>query len=510
MIDLITTLGFMIVLAGIADSVLAFSAKDRIANTLLRRSNAGGQKLLINIVADRWMGSKLISVRAFLWSTGFSLISLVVALIAAGFPNVSLIREILNTVFANSTGGLTVLFVCVVGCLVADFVSIAQTRMFARTIERFNNKTISLILCISDITMSITFFVIIFSLFRAIAYIMVCLSLNNGSYQYSSVVAPAILTQAIDNYPKAKNKLTNYKSDQNSKGAAALLKAMYKIGSNNASKGDINISNTLRSYEIPVNSSSRLVRYNIKKSCFPGNQPSATISYDAYMLYYRTSTIFINGLSEAGVKKSDLAGDWEAPVKEAFRDALIKPGNCPTFSYDIKRLYNSRALLSEVSPIDVYLSAFGMTMRDAFAAITTKFSAYYTPDLGQETKEFIYSAWISKSQSLLGMNGEDSEAKLTAVFIGNGESTDAKSAYIPFTTFVVSSLTSSIILVLAVLLSYFVKTLRLVKNIMAQVIDQNAFTKIVLTSTITLMSILITTFYVIWSFISFMWRFVLS
>lgn len=509
MIDLVAFLGFLIVLAGIADTILSRNFKTTLAERILFDQATLTPNLWINRIADRWLGKKLLSFRSFYRSAVFTLTALTLSVILAGFPKISFIGQLFDRLLQNSSTGFIAVCICIVGCIAADFISIAQTRLFARTIEKFNDRGITLILCIADVTMSIAFFVIIFSAFQVLSYIVVILAINHGQYNYDARYSPSVIASALDGLPDILQKVRESALSKSPNSDTKQLWLLYTIGKNPRAFSLDSVIPELRESDFKAVKDKDLIHYDLNLKCSRDKNGNGLANFEGYDLYTNSMVTLSSGIKGAGIEinASKFSQDY---VRKIMIKQLNSRNYCDLVILDVNRRYNARNLLAELSPLDAYLASFSITLSSVFNSVDTKFSTYYEVDLGNSVKPFLAAGWLAKSQSLLGLFGTDSNAEATASLVNSGDSAATESVIIPFTTFAASSLLASVVLIAAITWNTLINLIRLVQNSLSIIVDKGAFSKIVLTSSTTILSMFLIAILVVWDIIVAFWHLLLS
>ncbi|WP_326913269.1 hypothetical protein [Sphingopyxis chilensis] len=172
MLDILGVIGLIIAVAAALDFALKPSVKANIGaaispsiKDMSNNAYKGSEKL------DKIFGKNLLSKRSISVSIILSVASLVFSYVYAYVTSDFLMISIFDKSPNLNTIALFLLFL--VGCLIGDIISYAQTRVFLRTLDNNKGWTVSTGLAISDSIISLSIFVFIFSLTRLIAYLSI-------------------------------------------------------------------------------------------------------------------------------------------------------------------------------------------------------------------------------------------------------------------------------------------------------------------------------------------------
>jgi hypothetical protein len=170
MLDLLGFVGLVIGVAAAFDFALKSNVKARVGAAIspsvkdMSNNAYKGSEAL-----DTIFGNRLLSKRAICVSITLSITSLFASYAYAyATTDLSIV-----SIFDDEPSISSILFflLFIIGCLIADIFSYAQTRAFLRALDRYRGWTVSIGLAISDSIISLSIFVMSFSLTRLIAYL---------------------------------------------------------------------------------------------------------------------------------------------------------------------------------------------------------------------------------------------------------------------------------------------------------------------------------------------------
>jgi hypothetical protein len=424
----------------------------------------------------------LLSWKAFRRSLLFSLAVITISFAAAWIQDSDFFSPIAQGVLAPATGvALFCLLVTLAATILADYLSIAQTRLFARTIENFSDGRITFTMVVADIVMSLTLFIMLFAVARTACYFMIVTrdmpdSITSATY-YSpqavqamakdSRVGPVILAlrpNEVKSNPYLRELQGILKNDLKSRDAAQRLTALR------------------RESELANVSDSDLFSYRSGWRCLDINQLTAGSLREGTTVFGNTRAIFKNGISAAERLRPELAGkaDMSDSVARAAM-ARLPAGNpnCPLPTLQIVRSFAPADVLAVVGPVDAFMSALALTSLNVAYAIPSKFGGYDAVDLGQEAPHFLAGGLHGRAMPLFGAGRVNIRLNAMADYFDALEYDSSSKAVIPVTTFVASSLVGSAILLVSLVAGWLARSLLAVSSAASLRIDQRSLAKLV-------------------------------
>jgi len=193
--EVLTIIGVLLALGTAVDFLVKDELRGRLSTAIRafeQKSAPVGYSLAARL--DNWLGS-LFSLKSVGFYVAMSLLSLT---ISYWFAYITTEEDLVSIFFGSpSATSVFIFLIALVGCLVGDVFSYAQSRFFLRNIDERKSATVSAGFAISDVILSLSIFIGIFTLTRFIAY-MVALSTSTVSIERQQQVNSALAEHSIE------------------------------------------------------------------------------------------------------------------------------------------------------------------------------------------------------------------------------------------------------------------------------------------------------------------------
>lgn len=432
-------IGIFLALAAALDFALNKKSKIQIANRIERMAVSApptdhpGYSYI-----QRFFGAKLFSRRAILISTLMSLISLVIsylyAVITSDFSLVS--------IFEHNPSWLSLSFfvLFLMGSLVGDVFSYAQTRVFLKTIDHYRTGVVTIGLALADAVISLALFIFIFSFTRLIAYMAIVAGVSGG--QLSS-------TQAI-NLDLLRDKLpelvsSGYVSNQEIQWLSFLATAKEDDSSI--------IDNSLRIYtEEVVGPLGPSGEFSLKAEVLCAPEEAEIITFSDTVEMVSKSAAGARGFGQLDREYENLTRD----ITKAFASWKVdeqkaEDPNCALRILKIDRLMSPGKLLDIAGPTNTWWATFQMTFQDAYSSIAYKFGPYVSIDPFNDLDRFYESIIFQSGYSFLDLTDADPTIPYLLSEFKYGEPEKIEYMRVPYSPMLASALTVSILFWLYIL-----------------------------------------------------------
>lgn len=472
----------LITIGGVSDAIFKPSTKRYLAGRLLTFHQPHDQ-LMLSRIADRLLGDRLISWKSFRRSVAFSLTAVAVALLLAYWQDPVFFAPIAEKVLTPDTG---IAALCVGTCLVftafADFLSIAQTRLFAKTIEKFSDWRITATMVAADVMMSLTLFLLLFSFARTLAYVFILLSAPSESITSRSLYSPRVLQVIATRAGIADDVMAltpaEYGSDPRLKHLRGILAAdLSRPGS------ELVVVSLLREEELRGVARKDLFSYYAQWQCLNPSPSAAESLGDSLKVFSNTQKIFENGLTALVSARPKLRlqaspGQW---AQASFAEVAKEQVSCPMPTIAVFKTFRPREALSAIGPLNAYMSALAGSTYGIFISLPNKFSGYEMINLNSEIGLFLANGARARSMPFFGMGKPNSGFQGTSEYFSALEiKTDGETA-IPFTTFSLSSIFASLILFMSLIVGWSSRMGLRIILLTSVNVDQRKLSKLVFT-----------------------------
>lgn len=393
--SMLETIGLLLAVAAALDVALKAQFKIRVARWLRGMSEVStqvdqnGYRYVARIFGDRLLSRRAVAISLII-SLASLLLSYGYAVATSDFDIVWIFRD-KPTILSFS---FFILFL--IGSLVGDVLSYAQTRVFFRTIDHYRTGIISIGLALADAVVSLALFVFIFSCTRLISYLIIIAGLSGGQLVSTQMINLDLVSERLPDLVE-KGYVTKNEVD------------WLQFLSLATERENSIIDNSLRLYNERVVGpfgDGKDFSLKAKVVCAPyGAEPFAL--RDTVQMLAKTAA-GARGFGELDKEYQNLAqdlqdelGDWtsnpktESELKCAFR--VLK----------IDRKMSPSKLMDIAGPANAWWAAFEMTFYDAYASIGFKFGPYASIDPFNDIDRFYRSVTFQSGYSFLDLTFAD-------------------------------------------------------------------------------------------------------
>jgi hypothetical protein len=431
--DLAGYLGLLLGLGAALDIVLRKEWKARFAAALKNVADSSepdhfsGSRLLTKIFGD-----KLFSRRAL---TRYALISVVSIILSFGFAYATTPEEIwlANEVFpAEITGvAVSILLVCLFGSIIGDMISYAQTRVFIRTVDNYKNPVISFGLAAADIIISLSIFLLVFSVSRFVCYLLV-LDASAPALSHERFVMQEPLSQIFGRYvanadtPAEQERLavarrvTSVTSDSQ---LPQLEEWLARRDSRPVADPDLKDA----------------ITYEVSRSCAvpPVTPPDILQTTDTVEL--------------AGSLAPDELSDSESQalirriiLSDVARRSRLPDSPCPLHVLRMQRMLSTGELIRAAGLRNSFLASFERTLFDGYTVVGFKLAPYVYFDPSETRATYLSSVRTMASNSVLGASRIEPDVLHVLDDVWDGPTAGHPLVRVPFSPLLASALTTSL------------------------------------------------------------------
>ena len=399
---------------------------------------------------DKFFGKRLLSPRAIFRYSLMSIFSMIASYLIALYTTIRQPDDSL-TIFHGSYSPLNVsiLLICVAGAVMGDVFSYAQTRLFIRAVDGIKNITVNFGLIAADGVISLTFFLVSFSLARALSYTIFVLFSTMQPLTYSSHYLASPLIGAFQGNALDKQITININSDMN---ATADI--------NSASTGNKPIVNSPNevanlSYISPLEKRGYITNQEYADCIGTANSDIVRQAYN------QTSAVLKNAEAEskfAGASVSLAQIDLSIEKAKSILHNAGKMG-CTEKIITKKRAIRAEELMAESGPFNVIYAAFNRTLFDLYSVVGAKFSPYVTFNPSEDISDYQTALLMVSSSNMLGIGQAPPQRIILSEIFVPTKSVDMSpngvekrsGIEVPFSAMAASSLTATILFMIYLL-----------------------------------------------------------
>lgn len=455
--DLLTFLALVLAGAGILDGVTGIRLKRRVAARVRNSISPPAGSPQLSRLFDRFFGAKIFSWRAFSKSVLISLAFNAAAYVAAHLLSGGQINDLIATSFEGSAPEAgAILLVIFLFVLLGDYFSIAQTRVFMRSVERYGSGSVTSVMVIADLLASIFIFVAFFALGRVVGYLIIAQAILPPTITEDKYYIPETVVSSF-RMMEAENAVRAYAEknpDPNGKAKAKFALALVDYDRGVLKLQDLSVAQFNSDFPYgPVGKDFVLVKAEPACSNDPKGQLQSSINLYGAFTHSLLAVTSAVGNTPGGEKMFKKGGDPDVMSEKLYRDILNNPaGKCGTKLVRIKETLDPRKMTAGLSFLDMYLASFFLSASDIFEYVPSKFSDYDLPNLHDEFTSFASWSWFSRSTTILSFKSTDLKYSTMISFLRSlNYSPSSDKVSIPFTTFAASSLGASMLFWMALL-----------------------------------------------------------
>jgi hypothetical protein len=456
-LDLLAVIGLILALAAALDFLAKQHVKLRFAQFINSSSGPYSQiNYGITPILDKIFGKRLASPRAIWVSIGVSLSSLALTYWFAYITSDTSVTYIFPYYVSSRSVGIFILFLA--GCVVGDFFSFAQTRVFLRAVDGLQKGVISVGLALADAVISLAIFVGIFSVTRLLAYLIIIGTTPQGVIQQEKNINTAALRYAINEIRKdgiarpSEVGWSSYLSNIKSPEDVSIADEVARRYTNDLVKMD-------RSKDIVSVSVTFACVTNIYKAIADGADVSTLISREIAAS---------RGLEEGGLEYDHVLKD----VSRRVKSWTPSDQGCIAPTLTIKQNLTPAGLLSVSGIANAFFASFERTLFDFYTNLGFKLAPYAYVDPNNDIGAF-YASLIQQTQyGLLGTVPSNRNIQYALSEFAYKSPKNIETLRIPFSPMLASCLTISIVFMVYVAIVYLSRATYLLQSTLLVVKDK--------------------------------------
>jgi hypothetical protein len=442
--NIVEILALLLAIGAALDLVVSIPAKSKIIKWAEKSYNLTAPADTLFEYFDKRAGTKLVSWKAFRFSFYLSTIAFFTMFAAVfAIDGVQALSDFSQSLSSTSPLILIILPITAIIFIVGDFLSFAQTRLFIRAVNTLSDRYVTMIMLVGDILSSVLIFVAFAALARLTCYILLVVFLYTQPVRSSITYIPSVATSALLSQGYSRDKLAKLADNSD---VVKLL--MLSDDPSNFKKNLKQISVLYRRIYLPDKVFAKSIVSEASVVCLDYEQSTALTNSDLSLALRQSVEISISAMATDGKYPSR---DKRKTITDTAAVQAIKArrswAKCKIPAIKTERSVNLRSLFSEISPTDLYLASFGLTLNDMLESIPRKFSEYKTVDPANDIIAFAGNAILASSTGLLSIGGTNGE-KMQAINVTNEISADTfvtEHTPLPFPTMAASSMVASII-----------------------------------------------------------------
>ncbi|MGZ9069786.1 MAG: hypothetical protein ACXW3I_10175 [Allosphingosinicella sp.] len=384
------------------------------------------------------------------------------------------------------------LVICLIFTAIADFLSIAQTRLFAKTIETFSDWRITATMVTADIMMSLTLFLLSFSVARTISYVLILLSAAPEAITSRTLYSPRTIQVMAHRVGVTDQILAlkpeEYRSDPRLNHLRGILAADLT-----APGSELALARLVRQDELHGVERQDLFGYAAQWQCLNPSPSTPGSFQEGVSVFGNTQTILVNGWTALANVRPKLRplDSVDEVAKISFAEVAKEQASCPMPTIAIYKSFKPREVLSVIGPLNAYMSALAGSSYGVFLSLPSKFSGYEVADLNAEIGQFLANGATARSMPFFGMGRpNNSFAKISQYFSALELKVEGETA-IPLTTFAASSILASLVLLISLIAGWSSRIALLVIQKTSVNVDQRKLSRLVFTFSACAVSLLL-------------------
>jgi hypothetical protein len=374
-----------------------------------------------------------------IWRSVFiSLLSLVISYAFAYFTSEISVVSIFILSPSWRSVALFALFVC--GCVVGDFFSFAQTRVFLRAVDGMRQGIVSIGLALADAVISLAIFVGFFSITRLIAYLVIMGTTPQGTIRQELSINTDALRATIASLQK------------DGFATPSELEWPIVLANVHSEKEASKVDEIARQYTnelVQGVSAKQFVSVDVKFKC-ENNIYTAVMQLDNVVSLITKEISSRRGVEISGSAYDNIRRDVEARVK-AWRPNNAK---CVAPTVYIKGSLTPAGLLSVAGGFNALSASFERTLYDFYTNVGFKLAPYASVDPEADIGEF-YDSLIQQTRfGFLGLTYGNPNIDYALSEFAYKSDHATERLQIPFSPMLASCLTVSLLFGIYIVLIY--------------------------------------------------------
>lgn len=437
--EVLTTVGALLALGTAVDFLVRDELRAKVSSVVRafeQKSAPVGFGLAARL--DSWLGS-LFSPKSIRFYVAMSLLSLTLSYC---FAYVSTEKDLVSIFFGSPSPTTLIIFgIALVGCLVGDVFSYAQSRFFLRNVDERKSASVSAGFAISDVILSLSIFIGIFTLTRFFAY-MVAIGTSTVSIereqQVNSALAEYSIAQLVEEGLAREQEL-------------AWATYLSKVRSPESASVVDEIARGYDSKILGLESAERDFRQEVQFDCSTDRYVVSLANRQTALVIAREIAMH-RGVETGGNEFQNILDD----VSKTFEGYVpVDSEDCSFPVFTIKQKINQSDIIALAGYQNTVWASFERTLYDFYSNFGFKMATYAYFDPIEDLPLF-YQSLIAQSQfGFLGLPVDDYQAaRLLGEFRVELEGNQEK-VQIPFSPMLASALAVSVLFWAYLLTIYF-------------------------------------------------------